>query len=364
MAISTSGKEAVSALAEPPSRTWRIPARPLKVIRNAHADDIHALIKDPSGAFLSGSKDTSIKKWSHEGELEWEMASRGGYPYWVTALAVFDDGKWVSGSRDGRMRLSEANGESVREWNCSMLPGQHLCKERNYVRINCITALPLSSLGRRFFTGMPTSILFWNLEEGDAPFHQKVSKNDWVYCIEPLINERLAIVTGSDLSLWSFQEEARQCILEKRLIQDRTRYSYGEQRPHISSLICLKTDPGKLAMAAFDGSVRVYDLMRQEICNSYREHEGRAWSVVSLNDKILASGADDRTIKLWDLREKQSVGLLKGHPGRVSSLLALEENLLLAGSCPDRIRAAGDKGCITYWDFRRVESSSSCSAAS
>lgn len=45
-------------------------ARTIRVVKNAHADDIHGILglRCLPGTFLTGSKDTTLKLWSSEGD--------------------------------------------------------------------------------------------------------------------------------------------------------------------------------------------------------------------------------------------------------------------------------------------------------
>jgi len=330
--------------------------RPLKIIRNAHDDDIHGFVSTAPGFFVSGSKDNSLKMWTINGDfvqhLETE-ASKRGYKYWVTALSAFSKGLWASGTRDGQITIwdVEGNVQSTLRYNPSRgAKNRYQCKERNKTRINCITELDASEESVTFYTGTPKYIQLWDGLSGKFLRGYKASENDWVYCIEVLEKQHLLVVIGSDLEYWkmhSFHPKKQSLIQESR-------HRAHRQRPHISAIKRLEHDRNQLASALFDGSVKLIDIIAQRLLRDYREHRGRVWSVENVRPQLFASSADDKTIKIWDVRQHQSVLSIGKNPGRVSSLLRLSDTSLISGSCPDDVMASQEKASMTFWDIRQI----------
>ncbi len=331
---------------------------PLRLVEDAHADDIHGLIREEN-SIISGSKDGEIKRWTLEGDpiSDIFVPPRGqrGYRYWITALCqdMFEERVWAAGFRDGTVQLyfhDELKEEHSYEKIVS-LPS-HVSKPRNQARINCITSCSDGS----FLLGLPTLFCQWNRNDSSSSSFvpTQVHSNDWVYCINPLAKRKLAIVTGANLSLW---ERPRQGVWKKSqdlIVEEGGFARTKNQRPHISSLATVFDFPLKLAAASFDGSLKIVDPFRNKIIYTYREHRGRAWSVVVLEPSLLATGADDHTIKLWDLRQPKSAATLPNHIGRVSSLLVLDQDHLVAGSCPDDLWSTAERAQLIFWDLKKI----------
>ncbi len=325
---------------------------------NAHTDDIHGLLNIRPGIFASGSKDTTVKLWDIHNQTQTTLpyARKKGYQYWVTALAKVSDHSFARGTRDGCITIWGFDGKELLSFAYTpsqTSKDQTRSKDRNKQRINVIAR---NSFGQQhtFFTGTPKFLQLWDATTGKLLKYWKAHENDWVYCIEPLNLDKMIVVTGSQMDIWSQMDKER--VVTFPLIAEKRK---EKQRPHISAIMRLESTSELLACALFDTSVRVVNIETQKVVQTYREHnprnifgKDRVWSVIDLQPNILASSADDATIKIWDLRAKQSVATLGGNPGRVSSLLKINDQQFISGSCPDDIRNSEQKAQISFWDIR------------
>lgn len=326
-------------------------------IPNAHADDIHGMIKLPTGEVVTGSKDASMKIWDGNGEVVKAISEVQGYKYWITALESMSDGTWISGTRDGFISQWDPQGNELSTWQYK--PSQNVrqgtvCKQRNKTRINCLTqALGYKDNDAHVFTGTPRYVQLWSLNKKRLVWFEQAHANDWVYCIDPLTPNKMLVVIGSNLEAWSLEKDNIQkdsLVLETR----SPNASKGGSRPHIASIARLESDPSQLAAASFDGSVKVVDYQKGECVRTYSEHKDRAWCIANVDSTSFASGADDKTIKIWDQRQAKSVRTIGGHPGRVSTLLKYHDGVILAGSCADDPHGSTEKGQIYRWDLRKT----------
>ncbi|MCE5294004.1 MAG: hypothetical protein LLF94_05265, partial [Chlamydiales bacterium] len=271
-----------------------------------------------------------------------------GYESWVTAVAVVEDDLFVSGTRDGYLDIWNFAGKEMGSLTYEPRANT-VSKARNQARIHCVARNTFGKPGT-FFAGASGCFQLWNREGVLKSW--TAHENDWVYCIEPLSEDRLITVIGSAIQVWEgvFQEDVKKYPLlnEKRK---------GKQRAHISAITRLENAPNTMPCALFDGSVRVVDIESRQVTRTYQEHKGRVWSVVEVTPSVLATGADDKCIKLWDLRLKKSVLTLSKNPGRVSALLKLDDTQLISGSCPDDVHKSKEKATLTFWDIKKMAKS-------
>jgi WD40 repeat protein len=330
-------------------------ARIKKLQDNIHFDDIHGLERIASNAFVSGSKDATLKMWDLKGTFIKALKPQcvgNGYQYWVTALESFGNGLWASGTRSGDISIWNDQGEELNFFNYHpSRNNSYVCKDRNKQRINCITKLKYTDNELLFYTGTPGKIQLWDGNTGKLIRYYNAAQNDWVYCIELLENNRMIVVIGSDLEVWDMKDRnnpSRTSIIQEDL-QARTK----GQRPHISSILRLEQDQKAIAAALFDGSVKIVDVNMQKQTINYTEHQGRVWNVIHVGDGLIASGADDKTIKIWDIRQKKSACTLSGNSGRVSALLRTSQYEFISGSCPDD-GYSKEKASFTFWSLKNM----------
>lgn len=307
---------------------------------NAHQDDIHAMISQDN-SFITGSKDTTIKRWETTGSLKNDILTNKfpNYRKWITALSTYEGEQWISGNRKGGITIWEKN----KKTNSLFYKASNetcYCKNRNINRINCIT-----SKNKLFFTGTPKYFQIWN--KNRLLKKVKVDDNDWVYQIDFLTNRKILLVIGSRLEIWKNKKNFWR--------KDKEVFSEYEtektKRPHIASLAFL--DEEIFSTASFDGTIKIIDLSTETILKNYDEHKGRAWKVIKIDSSIVISGADDKTMKIWDIRKKDSITTKKNHPGRVSNLLSIN-NIIISASCPDDVFNSKEKACLTFWDIRKL----------
>jgi len=346
----------------------KLPPGCYREIPNVHDDDIHALIKIGVDRFASGSKDTTLKiwdaNWAEKIKIKRFSKSEHDYRRWITALTPLadKDGSFASGTRDGLISIWTPDGK-LRSTTQIRNDGDHVCKDRNKNRINCLRALPVKNDRHVFLAGMPRLLTDfewdWNnrINRGNTT---AIHKNDWVYCIDPLRTTQASendylVVIGSDLEVWSKEEhEGVITKWEKKtalIKEDPNEISY-KQRPHISHLEYI--DAHTVALALFSGKIQLIDLETETTIGLYEKHKRRVWTVVKMADNYFVSGADDGLAILWDFRTADSrVREIGRHYGRVSCLLTLNDSQFVSASCPDDVRNAEQKGTFTFWDVRK-----------
>lgn len=343
----TVNKEALS------KSTWT----KLKVVTNVHNDDIHALLRLSEDSFVSGSKDGSLKIWDLEGKPVKQVFDPGTIDYhqWITALGSAENGCWMSGTRNGLVDLWDGKGE----WrgtlvNAESFGATHKCKERNHTRVNHLSSFPSSS---QFFVGWPTQFTMHTGLNGKLLSSTQTSKNDWVYVTHPISDTKLLVVTGSVLELWNRSTaESSDWRRASSLIPKPKTETRGSQRLFISAIQPLKSNASHFGLSIFDGRVKLYDIVAQKAIWETTEHSQRVWAIENITDNCFASCADDGLIKLWDPRIPKSFLTLRDdetQAGRVSVLMHIKDTQFLSGSCPNNVRASKQKAQFSFWDLRK-----------
>jgi WD40 repeat protein/GNAT superfamily N-acetyltransferase len=323
------------------------PFNPSKLyVADAHWDDIHMMFKLSDGTFVTGSKDGTIGKWDKRGVLLDTVLDQGNsdYTQWITAGTVINNDYWASATRDGQVMIFTTAGKCYRQFQIKN-PGSHFSKDRNLDRVHCLSEAP--SHRPSYFVGRSTMFTEYHIDSQEEVDNTYTSENDWVYCIRPLSERKLLVVTGTELDVWVKPKNSwKHC---ENLVKQP--YPKPRQRPFISSLTKLEGAENLYGLAVFDGSVRVIDLNTSKQSHHWQEHRERVWVIENITPHIFASCADDRLIKFWDLREKNSIKTIGGHPGRVSAILRLEDTLLVAGTCHTNPRNGGAK--LVFYDLKK-----------
>jgi hypothetical protein len=264
-------------------------------VENAHQDDVHAVVKAGT-SILTGSKDCSVKIWSPDLKLLETKDERQNVNYsvkiwspdlklletkderqnvnykeWVTALFHLGNGEWVYGNRSGQ--LFKYNCEHQLENQAKIWVSKHVSKARNLNRISCLSAIySTNNTVSKLLVGVAKSIQVWHVNE-NLKFIYKVdvSENDWVYCIEPLQNNKFFVVIGCNLEVWENVQMQGQkkwsleCIakVHNEIIKERFFNEDKRQRPFISAIECINNET--LGMVDFSSRVKWIDLERGEL---------------------------------------------------------------------------------------------------
>lgn len=329
----------------------------LFIVKDAHWDDIHSIKLLSDGSFVTGSKDNSLCKWSQQGQLirvvkdvdPVEIDSRD----WITAIGILNDAYWISGERNGRVSLWTTEGDFVKILNQKRPKLGHVSLESNFSRVNCL-ATGLNAQKPSFFTGFPTIFDEYNLIEGRTTSLTKVHPNDWVYCIHPLTDKRILVVTGCNLETWDKVD--KEWIRAKSLIREPAtnyRQQKKQQRPFISSLTPLKASPHLFGLGIFGGDVKVMDIQQEKIVHQWSEHKKRVWTIENVTEQIFASCAEDSFIKFWDTRLQNSALTLVSSIGETHAMLSLNDNVLVAGSSRTATPASNEGAQLVFYDIRK-----------
>ncbi len=323
--------------------------------RQVHWDDIHALKLLSNGNFVSGSKDNSLCIWNQNGKLvkivrDIEPTAMDEKA-WITSIGILNKDYWVSGERNGRVCLWTTEGDFVRNILPKMPGSGHVSHAFNAKRVNAIAA-GLDPHSPSLFLGFPTLMDEFSFIENRTITSTLIHKNDWVYCIHPLTDKKVMNVVAGNLEVWEKTE--RQWKRSKLLVSEN-RKKRNNDREHISSLTQIEGNANLYGFGVFGGGVKVIDIQKETIVNSWQEHaqHKRVWSTENIAPQVLASSGEDKLIKIWDLRENKSVSTMGPHVGEVTSLLKLNPQTLVAGTCGRDVSNHPTTAQFEFYDLRQ-----------
>jgi len=126
-----------------------------------------------------------------------------------------------------------------------------------------------------------------------------------------------------------------------------------ESTPHWQITDMAWSRDGRLAVAARDNTISIWDVSNRRIAHVLNHHTldvyALAWHPML---PLLASGSGDRTVVIWDARREQTIQTLRGFDGSVRSVAWHPDGRYLAATAYSVSSGAGE---IWVYDTRRWE---------
>ena len=333
---------------------WRASLESPALVRtlSGHGGGVNALALTGDGRVVSGSSDGTVKVWDlNSGQEERTLSGHGDG---VNALALTGDGRVVSGSSDGTVKVWDLNsGQEQRT-----LSGHG----------DWVNALALTGDGRVVSGSDDGTVKVWDLNSGHE--QRTLSGHGGGVRALALTGDGRVVSGSSDgtVKVWdlnSGQEErtlsghgggvkALALTGDGRVVsgsddgtvkvwdlnsghEQRTLSGHGDG---VNALAL--TGDGRVVSGSFDGTVKVWDLNSGQEERTLSGHGDGVNALALTGDGRVVSGSSDGTVKVWDLNSGQEERTLSGHGGGVNALALTGDGRVVSGS---------SDGTVKVWDL-------------
>lgn len=265
---------------------------------------------------LAGNDDGLVRAWNvREARAELELK---GHASRVWAVAASADGRWAASASDDL---------SVRVWDLR----SGVCRHVLVGHSDWVRAVAFDPVARLLASVAEDGrLIVWDVESGHRVSQVEVAMprvlNTVAFCDE----HRCVAVAGAANTAYLF------------LAQNGSRV--GELEGHegwVSSIVPLGARGATLASCSEDGTVKLWDLARQE-CTGTLEVGSKVWCGASCGGgELFVTGSDDGKLRRWVLDDRRCVSQAQSHQGPVWSLAV--------NPAEDTVATAGGDGGIRLW---------------
>lgn len=228
-----------------------------------------------------------------------------GHSKTITCVAVFDDGRVVSGSDDFTLRV----------WDSTT--GQ--CLQTMYGHSNKIVGVAVLKNGTVVSCSDDTTVRLWDSTTGQCL--QIIMERVWEpVCITVLDDNRVVVATEKRLFVWD-GEKTHELFLKKLLVDELR-------------IIAFSNTAQILATSA-NGHSAVYEISEDGILLRRSRLNGHTQEVTCaafLDNGKIVTGSKDRWIRVWDGKTGKSLKKFKGSPQSITCIVALPGGRIISGS--------------------------------
>ncbi len=282
--------------------------RELVVNRGHHEHPVLSVCVTEDGKIVSGSHDGTIRVWNMDGKL---LAVCEGHEDVVESVCVTKDGKIVSGSHD----------RTVRVWD---MQGNQLALCRGHGR--GVASVCVRKDGKIVSGSYDNTVRVWDMQGNELAVCRGHEDRVTSVCV----TKDGEIVSGSydnTMRVWDMQGN-----------------QLAVYRGHESTVFSVSvTKEGKIVSCSDDKTVRVWDMHGNQLAVC-RGHQDMVREVCVTKDGKIVSGSEDNTVRIWDIDANQ-LAVCRGHKGRVNAVCVTKDGKIVSGS---------DK-TVRVWDIQLLD---------
>jgi len=306
------------------SLLWRTRRESASLLRTlvGHRRYVMAVAVSQDGRAISGSADGTLKVWDPAtGRLLQTLAA---HEEAVRAVALTPDGRCaISASFDGTLKVWDlATGQCARDLVGHGQP---------------VRAVAVTPDGRRAVSGSEDgALIVWDLQSGDPVYRlEGHSRAVWDVVVTPDGDRAVSVADDGQLILWDLAtgEPVRALPVAKR----------GLRAVALTPNAVIPR--GRRAIVgAKDGSLTFWDLDQGEPAGALAGHESSVFGVaVTPDGRFALSASNDKTLRVWDLGTGELVQVLAGHDGRVLDVAVAPDGRWAI--------SAADDATLKVWDL-------------
>lgn len=291
----------------PLSTSLTLPGGPLLRTFEGHSYWVTAVAVAQNGKrVISASGDRTLKVWDVEtGQV---LRTFDGHSEWINAVAVTADGQLaISGSQDGVLKV----------WNTETGQVLHTIKGHS----EPVRAVAVTGDGKIAISGSDDTMLkVWDLPSGQV-LNSFVGHEFGVSAVAVPMRGRFLISGGIDRKVKRWDLETGQLL---RTLNWDSVYELDTFVNHFGNVDALAvTEDGRYVLSAYGGhnkrsALVVWDTDTGEALRAFGNHTGRVWAVAMTADGRLAiSGSKDKTLKVWNIETGEVLRTFESHTGGI-----------------------------------------------
>jgi WD40 repeat protein len=263
-----------------------------------HPGSPEALAVLPDGRVVSGSTDGTLRVWDVESGQT--LQTLGGHSDWVSALAVLDSRRVVCNSGDKTLQV----------WDVES--GQTLQTLRGHSDwVSDVAVLD----SRRVVSGSHDGTLrIWDVESGQTL--QTLDGPRWIMAVAVLDSRRVVSISAAEtLRVWDVESGQTLQTIE---------------HTGINSVAVM--DSHRVVSGSGHGTLHVWDVESGQALQTLEGHSGSVHAVAVLDSRRVISSSGDETLRVWDVESGQTLQTLKGHSDWVNAVAVLDSRRVVSGS--------------------------------
>ncbi len=281
---------------------------PQQIRNRAFLLGLEPLVRGAEARLAGLGQGHALLRWRASLESPALVRTLSGHGSGVRALALTRDGRVISGSYDGKVKVWDLNsGQEQRT-----LSGH----DRG------VNALALTGDGRVVSGSYDSTVKVWDLKSGQEE-RTLSGHGDCVNAVALTGDDR--VVSGSDdetVKVWDLKSGQEQ----------RTLSGHGRGVNAVAL-----TGDGRVISGSEDGKVKVWDLNGQEE-RTLSGHDCGVSAVALTGDGRVVSGSSDGKVKVWNLESGQEERTLSGHGGEVKALALTGDGRVISGLYDGKVK--------------------------